>query len=59
MKLKDLINVIDNNVYLSVVTETSQWLYDGKVIFIASDLLERTVKLIDIIRDEFFIVVED
>ena len=34
-------------------------IYEGKDIFITSDLLERKVKLVDIIRNEFFIVVED
>lgn len=36
-----------------------QWLYEGKVIFITSDLHERTIKLVDIIRNEFFITTED
>lgn len=35
-----------------------QRLYEGKVIFITSDLLERTIKLVDIIRNEFFITTE-
>ena len=30
-----------------------------KAVFITSDLLERTVKEIDIIRNEFFIILED
>lgn len=30
-----------------------------KVVFITSDLLERTVKELGIIRNEFFIVTED
>ena len=30
-----------------------------KAVFITSDFLERTVKEIDIIRNEFFIIVED
>lgn len=30
-----------------------------KAVFITSDLLERTVNEIDIIRNEFFIVTED
>ena len=41
MKIKELLTVIDNNAYLNIVTEESHWLYEGKVIFITSDLLER------------------
>jgi hypothetical protein len=59
MKFKELLTVIDSNAYLNIVTEKRQWLYEGKAIFITSDLNERTVKLIDIIRNEFFITVED
>ena len=29
-----------------------------KAVFITSNLLERTIKLVDIIRNEFFILVE-
>ena len=32
-----------------------QRLYEGKVIFITSDLLERKIKLVDIIRNEFLL----
>ena len=60
MKLKDLISVIDDdNTLLNIITESRQWLYVGKAVFITSDLLERTVNGIDIIRNEFFIVTED
>lgn len=59
MKIKELLTVIDSNAYLNIVTEKRKWLYEGKVIFITSDLLERTIKLVDIIRNEFFIIVED
>lgn len=51
--------VIDSNAYLNIVSEKEHWLYEGKAIFITSDLLERTIKLVDIIRNEFFIIVED
>lgn len=44
---------------MNIVPEKGQRLYEGEVIFITSDLLERTVKEIDIIRNEFFIVMED
>lgn len=57
MKFKELLTVLDSNAYLNIVTEKGQWLYEGKVIFITSDLLERTIKLVDI-RNEFFITVE-
>ena len=59
MKFKELLAVIDSNAYLNIVSEKGHWLYDCKAIFITSDLLERTVKLVDIIRNEFFIIVED
>ena len=59
MKFKELVTVLNSNEYLNIVSEKGQWLYEGKVIFITSDLLERTVKEIYIIRNEFFIVMED
>ena len=59
MNFKELLKVIDSNAYLNIVSEKEHWLYEGKVIFITSDLLERTIKLVDIIRNEFFIIVED
>ena len=59
MKLKDLIIVIDGNAFLNIITESRQWLFMDKADFITTDLLERTVKEVDIIRNEFFIVMED
>lgn len=59
MKLKDLISVIDGNACLNIITKSRQWLFMDKAVFITSDLLERTVKEIDTIRNEFFIVMED
>lgn len=59
MKFKELVTVLNSDEYLNIVSEKGQRLYEGKVIFITSDLLERTVKEIDIIRNEFFIVMED
>lgn len=59
MKFKELLTVIDSNAYLNIIPEKSHWLYEDKAIFITSDLLERKVKLVDIIRNEFFITVED
>lgn len=59
MKLKDLISVIDNDAFLNIVTESRHWLFMDNAVFITSDLLERTVKEIDIIRKEFFIVTEE
>ena len=59
MKFKELVTVLDSNEYLNIVSEKGLWLYEGKVIFITSDLLERTIKSVDIIRNEFFIVTED
>lgn len=59
MKIKELLTVLDTNAYLNIVSDKGHWLYEGKVIFITSDLLERTIKLVDIIRNEFFITTED
>lgn len=59
MKLKDLISVIDGNASLKIITESRHWLYMDKAVFITTDLLERTVKEIGIIRNEFLIVTED
>ena len=50
MQFKELITVLDNNTYINIVSEKAQWLYEGKVIFITSDLLERKVKLVDVKR---------
>lgn len=58
MKIKELITVIASNAYLNIESEKGDRIYEGKVIFITSDLLERKVKLVDIIN-EFFIIVED
>lgn len=59
MKLKDLIIVIDGDAFLNVISESKHWLFMDKAVFITSDLIERTVKEIGIIRNEFFIVTED
>ena len=62
MKFKELITVIDNNTYINIVSEKGRWLYEGKLIFITSDLLERKVKLVDVKRafiNELFIVLEE
>lgn len=59
MKFKELVTVLDSNAYLNIVSEKGQRLYDGKVIFITSDLLERTIKLVNINRNEFVIITED
>lgn len=59
MQFKELVTVLDSNAYLNIVSEKGQRLYAGKVIFITSDLLERTIKIVDIIRNEFFIITED
>lgn len=59
MKLKDLISVIDVNAPLNIITKSRHWLFMDKAVFITSDLLERTVNEIGVIRNEFFIVMED
>lgn len=59
MKFKELFTVLDSNAYMNIVSEKGQRLYEGKVIFITSDLLERTINSVDIIRNEFYITAED
>lgn len=59
MNFKELLTVLDSNAYLNIISDKVHCLYEGKVIFITSDLLERRVKLVDIIRNEFFITMED
>lgn len=59
MKLKDLIIVIDGDAFLNIISESRHWLFMDKAVFITSDLIERTVKEIDITRNEFLIVTED
>lgn len=62
MDFKELLTVLDNNTYINIVSEKGQWMYEGKVIFITSDLLERKVKLVDVKRafiNELFIILED
>lgn len=62
MQFKELITVLDNNTYINIVSEKGQRLYEGKVIFITSDLLERKVKLVDVklaFICKLFITVED
>lgn len=59
MKLKDLISVLDGGAFLNIMTESRHWLFMDEAVFITSDLLERTVKEIDIIRNEVFIITED
>lgn len=61
MFFKELLTVLDNNTYINILSEKGQWLYEGKVIFITSDLLERKVKLVDVKRaftNELFIRLE-
>lgn len=57
MKIKDLISVIDGDAYLNIITESRHLIFMDKADFITSDLLERTVKEIDIIRN--IIMMED
>lgn len=62
MLFKELLTVLDNNTYINILSEKGQWLYEGKVIFITSDLLERKVKLVGVKRafiNELFIRLED
>ena len=48
MRFKELITVLDNNTYINNVSEKGQWLYEGKVISVTPDLLNRKVKLVDV-----------
>lgn len=62
MQFKELITVLDNNSYINIVSEKGQRLYEGKVMFITSDLLERKVKLVDVklaFICKLFITMED
>lgn len=62
MQFKELVAVLNNKTYINIVSEKGDWLYEGKVIFITPDLLERKVKLVDVKRaftNEFYIVTED
>lgn len=59
MKIKELLTVLDSTAYLNIETEKGQWLYKGTVMYITSDLLERTIKLVETIRNEFFITTGD
>lgn len=62
MQFKELITVPDNNTYINIVSGKGQQLYEGKVMFITSDLLERKVKLVDIklaFICKLFITMED
>ena len=62
MQFKELVAVLNNKAYINIVSEKGYWLYEGKVIFITPDLLERKVKLVDVKRaftNELFITMED
>lgn len=62
MQFKELITVLDDNTYINIVSEKGQRLYEGKVMFITSDLLERKVKLVDVklaFICKLFITMED
>ena len=62
MQFKELITVLDNNTYINIVSEKGQRLYEGKVMIITSDLLERKVKLVDVklaFICKLFITMED
>lgn len=52
MKLKELFTVLDSNAYW---LRKEDWMYEDKAIFITSDLLERTVNLVVINRNEFLL----
>lgn len=43
MQFKELVAVLNNKTYINIVSEKGDWLYEGKVIFITPDLLEKKV----------------
>lgn len=59
MTIKDLISVIDKNVIINVVTEHIHWLYKDKADNVPRSLINMKIKVLDVIKDEFFIVLED
>lgn len=59
MKIKELLTVIDTKAYLNIVSDEGHRIYEVRPVFITSDLMERKVELVDIDRNEFFIIVED
>lgn len=54
MKFKQLLIGIDSNVGLNIMSEEGHWLYSNKVVFITSDLCERTVKTCVKIKKRIF-----
>lgn len=59
MMFKELLTFHDTNAYLNLVSEKrSTAVWRQSYFLITSDLLERTIKLVDI-RNEFFITTED
>lgn len=59
MKFKELLTVLGDNAYMYIISDKGDWLYEGKVIFITPDLLERRVRFVDIITNQFFIIMGD
>lgn len=62
MQFKELVAVLNNKAYINIVSEKGDWLYEGKVMFITPNLLERKIKLVDVKRaftNELFITMED
>lgn len=59
MNIKELLTVLDSETYLNIETEKGYWMYEGNAFYITSDLLERRIKLVESIRNEFFITTED
>lgn len=55
MKIKELLTVLDTIAYLNIVTEKRSTVVWRQRYFITSDLLERAIKLVDIIRNEFLL----
>lgn len=55
MKFKELLTVLDSNAYLYIISDKGYRLYEGKVIFITSDLLERRVRFVGIITNQFLL----
>lgn len=59
MKLKDLINVIDGDSEMNIISQSVDVLYYGKAQNILENINTRTIKALEVHDSEFFILLED
>lgn len=59
MKLKELINVIADDSEMNIISQSVDALYIGKAMNIKENLIERTIKVLNVHEDEFYILLED